>query len=148
MDLIDERMDVRRMIEAGEISQAIKKIDEINELILSERPELHFELLRQQLVELIKKGQIHDAIGYAQAHLSSQSLKKEAYQAEVDRTMTMLMYEDLSKSPMAELASQAHRQRLAGMANKAILQAMGHQSDLKLEFFYKMMLFSQEQLAD
>lgn len=69
------------------------------------------------------------------------------YQSEVDKTMSLLMYEDVSKAPMAELASQQARRRLASHVNQAILKAQRHPSEIKLEFYWKLLQYSQDQLT-
>ena len=45
-ELIDARIEVRRMIESGEVEEAIKKVNRINPEILETNPELYFELKR------------------------------------------------------------------------------------------------------
>ena len=44
--LIDERIEVRKMIERGQIEEAIKKMNEINPEILDTDRELYFEMKR------------------------------------------------------------------------------------------------------
>ena len=68
--MIDDRIEVRNLIERGEIEGAIKKLDQMNDDILKSDPELQFELKRQQLVEFIKANKLSDAINFAQTHLS------------------------------------------------------------------------------
>lgn len=112
------------MIESGEVEEAIKKVNRINPEILETNPELYFELKRQQLVELIKAGKLEDAIVFAQTNLSNQIASggsenplAQKFHAEVDKTMTLLMYDDLSASPMHDLVDISSRQRLAGKVN-------------------------------
>ena len=123
-ELIDARIEVRRMIETGEIEEAIKKVNRIKPEILETNPEFYFELKRQQLVELIKAGKLEDAIVFAQTNLSNQIARggpdnplAQKFHAEVDKTMTLLMYDDLSASPMHDLVDISSRQRLAGKVN-------------------------------
>jgi glucose-induced degradation protein 8 len=44
--LIDERIEVRKMIERGQIEEAIRKMNEINPEILDTDRELYFEMKR------------------------------------------------------------------------------------------------------
>ena len=69
--LIDERIEVRKMIERGMIEEAITKLNEINPEILDSDRELYFEMKRQQLVELIKLNKLEEAIIFAQNNLSN-----------------------------------------------------------------------------
>lgn len=64
-ELIDARIEVRKMIEKGLIEEAIRKVNAINSEILDSNPELYFEMKRQQLVELIKEGKLEQAIVFA-----------------------------------------------------------------------------------
>ena len=154
-ELIDARIEVRRMIENGDIDDAIKKVNCINPEILETNPELFFEMKRQQLVELIKGGKLEDAIVFAQNNLSNQISRggsenplAKKFHAEVDKTMTLLMYDDLSASPMHELVEVSSRQRLAGKVNQAILKAQGYSSELKLAFYWQLLQYSQNQLSN
>ena len=70
-ELIDSRIQVRKLIESGNIQQSIRKINEINPEILETNSELYFELKRQELVELIKAGKTEEAIVFAQTNLSN-----------------------------------------------------------------------------
>ena len=46
-ELIDARIEVRRMIESGDIEEAIQKVNSINPEIMETNPELYFEMKRQ-----------------------------------------------------------------------------------------------------
>ena len=117
-ELIDARIEVRKLIERGEVGEAIKRLNDINVEILDSNPDLYFELRRQQVVELFKQGKIEDAIVFAQNNLSglcsrggTQDPRAQKYQTEIERTMALLMYADLSaaKPPISELVDQAAR---------------------------------------
>jgi len=45
-DLIDARIEVKRLIEQGLLDQAIAKINQINPELLDKSPDLYFELKR------------------------------------------------------------------------------------------------------
>jgi len=98
--------------------------------ILERSVELHFELRRQQLIELIKANRIGEALEFAQQNLAS-SLSRNPqdpstlhFQAELEKTMTLIMYEDVAKSPPAlqELVDTGARSKLASRVNQAILK--------------------------
>lgn len=46
-ELIDARIEVRRMIENGDIEEAIQKVNSINPEIMETNSELYFEMKRQ-----------------------------------------------------------------------------------------------------
>ena len=57
--------------------------------------------------------------------------------------MTLLMYEDVSKCPLKELAEFGNRQKLASEVNKAVLKAQGHSADVKIGFYWQLLGWSQ-----
>ena len=61
--------------------------------------------------------------------------------------MTLLMYDDLSASPMHDLVDISSRLKLADKVNQAILNAQGYQSELKLGFYWQLLQYSQNQLS-
>ncbi|CDW78082.1 glucose-induced degradation protein 8 homolog [Stylonychia lemnae] len=158
-DLIDHRIEIRRLLEKGQIEEAISKIDTLNPEILDQNVELYFELKRQQLVELIKAKKIDEALVFAQANLSQSFIKptqslqdsKSAYfKSELEKTMTLFMYEDLNgplPASLQELADVKSRQKLASRVNQEILKAMGYSAELKLGFYWQMLQYSQNQLS-
>mmetsp|Transcript_37497 Transcript_37497/g.36053 ORF Transcript_37497/g.36053 Transcript_37497/m.36053 type:complete len:91 (+) Transcript_37497:271-543(+) len=87
------------------IEEAIDQINNLNPEILDSEKDLYFDLKKQQLVELIRVGKTEEAIDFAQKKIASECKGKNAikYQEEVEKVMTLLMYEDPAKSPMKEL---------------------------------------------
>lgn len=82
MDLtfMQERLDIRSMIHDGEIDKAILKVKDLNpkvttyylckNQILEENQNLHFTLILQKLIELIKQNKILESLEYAQKELN------------------------------------------------------------------------------
>mmetsp|Transcript_36045 Transcript_36045/g.32423 ORF Transcript_36045/g.32423 Transcript_36045/m.32423 type:complete len:120 (+) Transcript_36045:71-430(+) len=56
MDLtfMQERLDIRSMIHDGKIDKAMEKVNELNSKILEDNSDLHFTLMLQKLIELVK----------------------------------------------------------------------------------------------
>eukprot|EP00347_Sterkiella_histriomuscorum_P021294 403334508 len=169
MELIDSRIEIRRLIEKGQIEEAINTVNRINPEILDQNIELQFELKRQHLVELIKAKNISDALMYAQTHLSQSFIKLQRdssqtnqqpqidqklanyFKLELEKTMTLLMYEDLAAQALPdklqELVDTNSRKKLASKVNMAVLQYEGIPNDLKLGFYWQMLQYSQQQLV-
>lgn len=55
VDTLEKRNTIRNSIVTGDLESALAQIEELTPQLLSENSELHFKLLRQQLVELIRK---------------------------------------------------------------------------------------------
>mmetsp|Transcript_9612 Transcript_9612/g.16142 ORF Transcript_9612/g.16142 Transcript_9612/m.16142 type:complete len:152 (+) Transcript_9612:113-568(+) len=108
-ELIDQRMQVRKYILAGSIDQAIQLINEINPLILDQNQSLHFELRKQQLIDIIKENDIPGAIAFAQEHLTPKCMPSSAdqlsaqekalsekFMRDLEKVMTLLIFEGFS----------------------------------------------------
>jgi len=63
-------MSIRAAIQQGDIECAIERANDLNPEILDTNPELMFHLKQQQLIELIKKGDIPRALEFAQEEMA------------------------------------------------------------------------------
>jgi len=62
--------------------------------------------------------------------------------------MALLMFEDTTKittSKLRELVETSSLKQLSSEVNKAILVAHGHSADLKLNFYWQLLQWSQQQ---
>ena len=101
---------------------------------------------KQQLVELVRRGDTRQAVQFAQRTLGD--LRDPARQQQVDAVMALLMYgDDLAKAPMGALAAQQARDKLATMANQRLLQAHGYPADLQLEFYWRLASYADSLLG-
>jgi len=67
---IDERMEVRSSVQRGNIEAAIDKVNDINPNILDESDHVYFRLQQQRLIELIRKGEVEEALQFAHDYLA------------------------------------------------------------------------------
>ena len=67
---IDERMEVRSSVQRGNIEAAIDKVNDINPNILEESDQVYFRLQQQRLIELIRKGEVEEALQFAHDYLA------------------------------------------------------------------------------
>ena len=104
-------MVIRNAVQCGEIQQAIERTNAVDPAILAGDPELSFKLKQQQLVELIRSGDIEASLTFAQEELAPLAENDAGFLEEMESTMLLLAYEDLSQAPTAELCSQAARQK-------------------------------------
>lgn len=118
-DMMDKRVEVRQLIEAGDILRAQSLINSYYPELLDNHRTLYFRLQQQQLIELIRQQKIDEVLTYVHDHLSVEELRDLG---EMERTLALLAYEDPSKSPYSALLHRSHRLELASDINDTILQ--------------------------
>ncbi|KAK9446602.1 CTLH/CRA C-terminal to lish motif domain-containing protein [Limtongia smithiae] len=137
LDSIEDRMKIRAAIHAGDIQDAIERINDLDPELLDTNPVLHFSLLRLQLIELIRKstssGDIQPALSFATTHLASRAARNPDFLADLERTMALLCFPvDQLVPQLAELLDPALHRRVAADVNEAILEAQGVMREAKL----------------
>jgi len=145
---ITNRMAIRTAIQRGEIEEGIDKVNNLNPEILDTNPQLIFHLKQQQLIELIRKGLIDEALQFAQEELAHRGEENAAFLEELEKTMALLAFENQLASPVGNLLDNAQRQKTASELNAAILTSQCQEKDPKLPALLKMLLWSQQQLDE
>jgi len=69
-------------------------------------------LKQLHLIELIKEGNIEEALVFAQAKLSEVGEGNPTILTELERTLALLAFEEPQKSPFADLLQTTHRQKV------------------------------------
>jgi len=102
------------------------------------------------LIELIRSGNLTEALKFAQEELAVQGEENSHFLEELERTMALLAFEDSTKSPIGvgDLLSSAQRTKTASELNAAILTSQCQEKDPKLPTLLKMLKWSQSQLSD
>lgn len=118
-DMLDKRIDVRHLIEVGDILKAQSLINLYYPELLDIHRDLYFKLQQQHLIELIRQQRINDVLSYVHDQLSVDELKDLN---EMERTLALLAYEQPEKSPYSGLLQPSHRLQLASEINDTILQ--------------------------
>lgn len=123
---IISRREIQNQIHKGQISEAIEGLNDLDPEILGNDPKLHFELLRLQLVELIRNtsdGDIENVIKFAQEQLAPRAPANEKFVSELESTMSLLFFEkdDLPES-LSHLLHPDLRRQVSEMVNKAVLE--------------------------
>ena len=111
-------------------------------------PKLFFHLQQQKLIELIRTGKINDAIEFAQEELAPRGEENPEFLEELERTMALLAFDDVQKSPVGDLLDHSQRQKTASELNAAILTAQCQEKDPKLPSLLKMLVCAQTQLYE
>jgi hypothetical protein len=70
LESISERVAIRNAVQSGDIPAAIERVNDLNPEILDLKPELIFHLKQQHLIELIRAGELEQALEFAQDELA------------------------------------------------------------------------------
>ncbi len=109
---MDGRIRVREAVQAGRVSEAVALVQQMHPELLDDDRRLFFLLQQQQLIELVRGGQVEEALRFAADHLAERGEEDPAVLEELERTMALLAFEDPTASPFADLLSTSHRQKV------------------------------------
>ncbi|KAI9675877.1 MAG: hypothetical protein M1822_008886 [Bathelium mastoideum] len=139
---IQERVEIKNAIHAGDIQTAIEKINDLNPQILDTDTALHFSLLRLQLIELIRNcvaptssssssttlnpPDITPALNFASTQLAPRAPTSPNFLTDLEQTMALLIFPSDNLSPtLAPLLDPQLRRDVAAAVNEAILTSQG-----------------------
>ncbi|WOL01003.1 hypothetical protein Cni_G09716 [Canna indica] len=108
-----DRIAVLKSVQAGNVVDAIEKVNVMNPEILNSNPELYFHLQQQRLIELIRDGEVSEALKFAQDELVPICLNNQDYLEEFERTMVLLVFENIDDCPHSELLGMSQRLKTA-----------------------------------
>ncbi|TYI59313.1 hypothetical protein E1A91_D10G027300v1 [Gossypium mustelinum] len=145
---ISDRMAVKKAVQCGNVEDAIEKVNDLNPEILDTNPQLFFHLQQQRLIELIRNGKIEEALEFAQEELAPRGEENQTFLEELERTVSLLAFEDVSNCPLGELLDISQRLKIASEVNAAILTSQSHEKDPKLPSLLKMLIWAQNQLDE
>ncbi|KAL3624905.1 Glucose-induced degradation complex subunit [Castilleja foliolosa] len=141
-------MAVKKAVQNGDVEDAIGKVNDLNPEILDTNPLLYFHLQQQRLIELIRHGKVEEALGFAQEELAPRGEENPAFLEELERTVTLLAFEDVANCPLAELLDMSQRLKTASEVNAAILTSQSHEKDPKLPSLLKTLIWGQSLLDE
>lgn len=143
---ITDRMAVKKAVQSGNVEDAIEKINDLNPEILDTNPQIFFHLQQQRLIELIRNGKVEEALEFAQEELAPRGEENQTFLEDLEKTVALLAFEDVSKCPVGELLDVSQRLKTASEVNAAILTSQSHEKDPKLPSLLKMLIWAQNQL--
>lgn len=143
---ITDRMAVKKAVQCGNIEDAIEKVNDLNPEILDTNPQLFFHLQKQRFIEMIRSGKVEEALEFAQEELAPRGEENQMFLEELERTVTLLAFEDAANSPLGDLLDISQRIRTASEVNAAILTSQSHEKDPKLPSLLKLLICAQNQL--
>ena len=118
---INDRMQVRRLIENGNIKEAIDIVNEMNPEILEKSKPIYFHLQLQEIIELIRNGEQELALETAQNEIVPTVSSGSEELKELEKVMVLLAFADPKESPVANLLGNSQRTKVANELNQAIL---------------------------
>ncbi|PIN04339.1 LisH motif-containing protein [Handroanthus impetiginosus] len=145
---ITDRVAVKKAVQNGNVEDAIEKVNDLNPEILDTNPQLYFHLQQQQLIELIRNGKVKEALEFAQEELAPRGEEDQGFLQELERTVSLLAFEDVTNCPIGELLDVSQRLKTAREVNAAILMSQSHEKDPKLPSLLKMLIWVQNQLDE
>lgn len=148
LDQITDRMDIRKAVQSGDVEQAIERVNDLDPEILEEQQGLFFHLQQQRLIELIRQGQLAEALHFAQEFLAPRGEDHPELLEELERTVALLVFEDVKASPLADLMDVSQRQKTASELNAAILASQSQEAEPKLPNLLKLLVWAQKQLDE
>ncbi|RDI78398.1 hypothetical protein Vi05172_g11614 [Venturia inaequalis] len=147
---IRTRVAIRNAIHSGDIQTAIEHINELNPNILDSDSQLHFALLRLQLVELIRNSSssagIEPALKFATQQLAPRASTSKEFLHDLERTMALLVFTPDPSNPQdAELLKPDLRMEVADRVNQAILARQGTSVEAKIKEWIRARAWSENQ---
>ncbi|XP_021598095.1 protein GID8 homolog isoform X4 [Manihot esculenta] len=98
---------------------------------------------RMAVKKAVQSGNVEDAIEKVNDLNPEQSFLEE-----LERTVALLAFEDVTNCPVGELLDISQRLKTASEVNAAILSSQSHEKDPKLPSLLKMLMWAQNQLDE
>jgi len=115
--------------------------------ILERHNQLSFRLQQQRLIELIRRGAVDEALHFAQETVGPLCEDNPGFLSELERTLTLLAFENGAASPVASLLEPAQRARTAAELNAA-LQSSSQDEQARLPLLLQSLAWSEAALSE
>ncbi|KAL0478128.1 glucose-induced degradation protein [Acrasis kona] len=148
LESITDRVNVRNSVQSGEIEKSIEQVNDLNPEILDNNSKLYFRLQQQQLIEMIRAGKLDEALQFATEELAPRGEENKEFLDEIEKTMSLLAFADMSDSPVSQLLESSQRQKTASELNAAILESQCQETAPKLPTLLKMLMWAQKRLDE
>ncbi|KAI3422076.1 Glucose-induced degradation complex subunit [Globodera pallida] len=147
VDTLEKRNAIRNAVISGSVESALFLVNEIAPTLLGNNATLHFKLLRQQLVELIRNKNVDQVLNFSQQNLvdKCKEIPAELF-AKLEQTYALLAFDSPENSPFGYLMCLNQRNILAYELNEAILAALHKPCVSRLEQLYRLMVWNQHHL--
>mmetsp|Transcript_31838 Transcript_31838/g.82435 ORF Transcript_31838/g.82435 Transcript_31838/m.82435 type:complete len:483 (-) Transcript_31838:738-2186(-) len=121
---IEFRQRVKAMITSGDVDGATRVVRQTCPHLLSAStlyPDAGFFLGCQKYIELIRLGEVHDAMSHAQEEMASYRGSSPKHDALMSEIFALVAYEDPQSCPLSYLLSSKHREVVADIVNVVIV---------------------------
>lgn len=146
MAILDDQIKIRDAIETGSIQDAVELVNDVDPEILDTDSKLFFHLQQQHLLELIKQGDIEKVLEFAQGELSARGEENPEFLDELEQSLGLLAFEDMSSCPFSDLLEHSQRLKVVSELNSALLASQDQEATSKLSTLMRLVLWSQNQL--
>eukprot|EP00755_Sulcionema_specki_P007746 Sspe_Gene.39035::Locus_18835_Transcript_1_1_Confidence_1.000_Length_781::g.39035::m.39035 len=147
LDAITDRMEIRRAIHEGNIKEAVERVEQLNPDVLKDT-KLLFSLKQQQLIELIRSGDIEASLNFARTDLAPKGPEEAAECMDaLEQTLCLLAFEDPTMCQYNGLLDVGQRQKTASGLNAAILSSMSQDAEPQLPQLLRLLLWMQDSLS-
>ncbi|KAL2022606.1 hypothetical protein VTK56DRAFT_4950 [Thermocarpiscus australiensis] len=144
---IQARQNIQNAIHSGNMETAITALNELDPELLDMNPELHFSLLRLQLVELIRQcngGDITPALDFASNKLAPRAATNRDFLDDLEQTMALLIFpHDNLRPELAALLSSDLRRMTATKVNEAVLLRQNQRREAAIRQLVRMRLWAE-----
>lgn len=106
LSTLDNRILIRDAVQSGKIQESINLINQLHPDLLDSDRHLYFHLQQLHLIELIRNGNIEDALTFAQNKISEAGETNPEVLNELERTLALLAFDKPHQSPFADLLEQ------------------------------------------
>lgn len=135
----------QKAVQDGNVLEAIQKVNDMNPEILKTNPKLFFHLQQQRVIELIREGNLEEALEISNKELAPSG---EENREELERTLLLLAFDNPSDCPVQDLYSLSHRKKTATELNAAFLKSRRLENDPKLVHVLKLLVWAQNKLFE
>ncbi|CAB1108506.1 unnamed protein product [Ectocarpus sp. CCAP 1310/34] len=145
---IEERVAIRKAMMQGNVVEAMKLANDLDPTMLDRDRELRFGLLKQRLLELVRRGDADEALSFAAEHLAPEGAQDPAILRQIEEAVTLLAFEDATSSPLSGLLDMEQRHAAAGRLNAAVLQSQQQETGPWLPDLLRQLVYTQNALSE
>ncbi|KAL9146430.1 hypothetical protein ABFS82_13G109300 [Erythranthe guttata] len=125
------RTPIKKAIQSGDAERAIEELNHLNPSILKENPGLAFRLEQLLVIELIRNNNLEEALKVAQEELAPIGEKHNGLLEELERTVSLLAFEDFKNCSAADLLDVSRRTEIANEVDSYVLSRFFDGKDAK-----------------
>jgi len=146
LNVVEQRMEIRAVVQQGNVVAAIERINDLNPEILDTNSRLYFQLYLQQLIELIAAGKTDEALDFATEELAPLAEENATCMEELEEVMALFAFPNKAASPVGHLLEATQRQKTASELNRTLLASQFQEPAPRLHALLKLMSWAQELL--